>query len=77
MPWSQATGAPAIGAAVFALADPRGRGLRVTSGAVTSSPRSLRGPRGRMVEGLIEHTAPLPHGSGGGALLDEAGACLA
>jgi serine protease Do len=67
---------PAIGASVFALADPGGRGLRVTSGAVTSSPRSLRGPRGRVLDGLIEHTAPLPRGSGGGPLLDAEGKVL-
>jgi len=76
VPWSEVTDAPAIGTPVFALADPRGRGLRVTSGAVTSEPRSLRGPRGRLLEGLIEHTAPLPRGSGGGALLDGAGGLL-
>jgi S1-C subfamily serine protease len=74
--WADGADPPAIGTPVFALADPRGRGLRVTSGAVTSSPRSLRGPRGRLVDGLIEHTAPLPRGSGGGPLLDGAGAIL-
>jgi serine protease Do len=68
--------APAIGTAVFAAADPRGRGLRMTAGAVTSSPRSVRGPRGRLLEGLIEHTAPLPRGSGGGPLLDRDGRVL-
>jgi serine protease Do len=75
-PWAEDAGAPAIGAGVFALADPGGRGLRVTSGAVTSSPRSLRGPHGRRLEGLIEHTAPLPRGSGGGPLLDRDGRLL-
>jgi serine protease Do len=74
--WAQDDAAPAIGAGVFALADPGGRGLRVTSGAVTSAPRSLRGPRGRLLEGLIEHTAPLPRGSGGGPLLDAEGRLL-
>jgi serine protease Do len=74
--WAQASTPPAIGTRVFALADPAGRGLRVTAGAVTSAPRSLRGPRGRMLEGLIEHTAPLPPGSGGGPLLDEDGRLL-
>src|SRR5438132_4538916 len=68
--------APPIGAPVFALADPAGRGLRVTAGAVASAPQSLRGPRGRMLEGLIEHTAPLPRGSGGGPLLDAEGRLL-
>lgn len=67
---------PAIGDRVFALADPGGRGLRVTAGAVSSAPQSLRGPRGRMLEGLIEHTAPLPRGSAGGPLLDADGRLL-
>ena len=74
--WPAAPAAPAIGAPVFALADPGGGGLRVTSGAVSAGPRSLRGPRGRLLEGLIEHTAPLPRGSAGGPLLDGEGRLL-
>ncbi len=74
--WADSAEPPAIGAPVFALADPAGRGLRVTAGAVASAPQSLRGPRGRMLEGLIEHTAPLPRGSGGGPLLDGEGRLL-
>ena len=54
-----------IGAAVIAVADPGGRGLRATQGFVSSAPRSFRGPRGRRVRGAIEHTAPLPRGSSG------------
>jgi serine protease Do len=73
--WAE-TSTPAIGTRVFALADPGGRGLRVTGGAVASAPQSLRGPRGRTLEGLIEHTAPLPRGSGGGPLLDDSGRLL-
>jgi serine protease Do len=61
---------PALGQAVVALADPGGRGLRVTHGFVSSTGRSLRGPRGRRIAGAIEHTAPLPRGSSGAALLD-------
>lgn len=74
--WPANGHAPSIGDAVFALADPAGRGLRVTAGAVSSDPQSLRGPRGRLLEGLIEHTAPLPRGSAGGPLLDASGALL-
>jgi serine protease Do len=74
--WPNDNHAPAIGEAVFALADPGGRGLRATAGAVSSGPQSLRGPRGRLVEGLIEHTAPLPRGSAGGPLLDASGELL-
>ncbi|HEX6458329.1 MAG TPA: S1C family serine protease [Thermoleophilaceae bacterium] len=67
--WGEATG-PAIGAAVVALGNPGGRGLRVTLGFVSSGPRSFRGQRGRRVTGAIEHTAALPRGSSGGPLLD-------
>jgi serine protease Do len=59
-----------IGAAVFALANPGGRGLRVTPGTVSAAARSFRGPRGRRIGGSIEHTAPLPRGSSGGPLVD-------
>jgi serine protease Do len=74
--WPDQAQPPAIGSPVFALADPAGRGLHVTAGAVASAPQSLRGPRGRMLEGLIEHTAPLPRGSAGGPLLDSRGQLL-
>ncbi len=62
-----------IGRVVLALANPGGRGLRVTPGFVASAARSFRGPRGRRVTGAIEHTAPLPRGSSGGPLLDAGG----
>jgi serine protease Do len=63
----------AHGSVVFALANPGGRGLRVTLGLVTATERSFRGPRGRRFHGGIEHTAPLPRGSSGGPLVDAAG----
>src|SRR5215213_2819978 len=65
--------APGIGTAVFALADPGGRGLRATLGFVASVGRSFRGPRGRRIQGTIEHTAALPRGSSGGPLVDTEG----
>src|SRR5919206_1512891 len=70
-----ATDSP-VGAAVVALANPGGRGLRATLGFVSSSGRSFRGPRGRRIEGAIEHTAPLPRGSSGGPLVDAEGRLL-
>src|SRR5919199_4094182 len=48
-----------VGSAVFALANPGGRGLRVTLGTVASVGRTFRGPRGRRVTGPVEHTAPM------------------
>ena len=74
LPWSDRS--LRLGDPVVALADPAGRGLRATAGAVSCAPRAVRGPGGRLIEGAIEHTAPLPRGSGGGPLVDEDGAVL-
>jgi serine protease Do len=65
-----------LGAPVFALANPGGRGLRATFGMVSATGRSFRGPRGRRIGGSIEHTAPLPRGSSGGPLVDAEGRLL-
>ncbi len=74
LPW--ATAAPAIGMPVFALANPGGRGLRVTFGTVSGIDRTFRGPRGLRITGSLEHTAPLLPGSSGGPVLDAAGQLL-
>ena len=65
-----------IGIPVLALADPAGRGLRVTHGFVSSATVPRRAPRGRRIAGAIEHSAPLPRGSSGGPLLDLEGRLL-
>ena len=62
-----------VGAVVFALANPGGRGLRVTQGSVAAVGRTFRGPRGRRVTGTVEHTAPMAKGSSGGPLVDASG----
>ena len=71
--------APALvpGTPVFALADPRGRGLRITFGLVSATDRSFRGPGGRAIRDGVEHTAPLARGSSGGPLVDADGTLLA
>jgi serine protease Do len=74
--WEPAPEPPPAGAAVLALANPGGRGLRTTFGLVSATGRGFRGPRGRRVAGSIEHTAPLPRGSSGGPLVDPAGNLL-
>ena len=74
--WDPAGADPAIGTPVIALGDPGGRGLRATPGFVSSEGRDIRGPRGRTIAGCIEHTAPLPRGSGGGPLVDLEGRLL-
>ncbi len=74
--WPQDAEPAPAGRAVLALANPGGRGLRVTPGFVSSTARSFRGRRGRRVPGAIEHTAPLPRGSAGGPLVDVEGRLL-
>jgi serine protease Do len=64
------------GSAVFALANPGGRGVRVTLGFVSATDQSFRGPRGRRINGSVEHSAPLPRGSSGSPLLDPDGRLL-
>ena len=71
-----ATDAPAIGAPVFGLSNPGGRGLRVTFGFVSGIDRSFRGPRGVRITGSLEHTAPLLPGSSGGPVLNASGQVL-
>jgi serine protease Do len=65
-----------IGSPVFALANPGGRGLRVTFGFVSGIDRAFRGPRGRRITGSVEHTAPLLPGSSGGPIVNAAGQLL-
>jgi serine protease Do len=69
-------GAPGIGAPVFALSNPGGRGLRVTLGFITGVERSFRGPRGRRITGSLEHDAPLLPGSSGGPVVSREGRLL-
>jgi serine protease Do len=75
LPWADGA-AVEIGTAVFALANPGGRGLRVTFGFVSGIERSFRGPRGRRITGSLEHTAALLPGSSGGPVLTGAGQLL-
>jgi serine protease Do len=75
LPWATSASAE-IGKPVFALANPGGRGLRVTFGFVSGVERSFRGPRGRRITGSLEHTAPLLPGSSGGPVLDADGQLL-
>jgi serine protease Do len=65
-----------IGTPVFALADPGGRGLRVTFGFISGVDRAFRGPRCRRITGSLEHTATLLPGSFGGPVLDAEGRLL-
>src|SRR6201986_1874071 len=67
LPWADGAAAE-VGTPVFALANPGGRGLRVTFGFVSGIERTFRGPRGRRITGSLEHTAPLVPGCSCGRL---------
>ena len=75
LPWASDASAD-LGMPVFALANPGGRGLRVTFGFVSGIERTFRGPRGRRITGSLEHTAPLLPGSSGGPVLNAGGQLL-
>lgn len=68
---------PGLGAPVIALANPGGRGVHATVGLVSATGRAFRGPRGRRLDGAVEHTAPLVRGASGGPLLDTDGRLVA
>jgi serine protease Do len=68
VPLSFASELPGLGGVVVAV----GRGghrSRVTLGFVSGVDHAFHGPRGRVVRGSIEHTAPLARGSSGGPVL--------
>lgn len=73
IPWEPGEVAPDIGTPVIGLANPGGRGLRVTLGLIAAADRSFRGPRGRRVPGGFEHTALAPPGASGGPVVDAGG----
>jgi serine protease Do len=75
LPWAARPPAE-VGIPVFALANPGGRGLRVTFGFVSGIERTFRGPRGHRITGSLEHTAPLLPGSSGGPVLNSEGQLL-
>src|SRR6476646_9718979 len=68
--WAEAM--PDAGDVVFALSR-GGHRLRVSFGMVSTVDLAFDGPRGRQVQGGVEHTAPLVRGSSGGPLADAAG----
>lgn len=65
-----------IGAPVIALANPSGGGRRLSVGFISSLDHAFRGPRGREMGQLIEHTASLMPGSSGGPIVDGGGRVL-
>jgi serine protease Do len=63
-------GAADLGDTVHAISRLADGGVRVTSGAVSATGRTFRGPRGRRIGGSLEHTAPMGRGSSGTPIVD-------
>ena len=62
-----------VGQLVIAMGSPLGLQSTVSTGVVSSRKRSLRGGDGRLIENVIQHTAPINPGNSGGPLVDSRG----
>lgn len=68
------TARPSVpGQMAIALGSPFGLHSTVTAGIVSAIGRSLRGRDGRLIDDVVQHTAPINPGNSGGPLLDSRG----
>ena len=65
-----------VGQLVIAIGSPLGLESTVSSGIISALGRRLRGGDGRLIEKVIQHTAPINPGNSGGPLVDSRGQVL-
>lgn len=66
-----------VGQLVIAIGNPLGFASTVSTGVVSALGRSFRGAGGRLIEEVIQHTAPINPGNSGGPLIDSRGRVVA